>query len=341
VGGLPHLRPLTLRKGALRIGLVTPAPPGSTGGNRVTALRWARILRGLGHRVRVTQRYAGEALDLLVALHARKSAESVAAFARDHPRAPIVVTLTGTDVYHDLGRSAAARRSLALATRIVALQPLAGRELPASLRAKVRVVHQSARRPSRPARRRSDIFEVAVLAHLRAVKDPLRAARAARLLPAGSRIRILHLGAPLDPRLARQARREAAGNPRYRWLGERPRGQALRILARCRLLVLTSRLEGGANAVSEAVVCGVPVISSRIAGSVGLLGSDYPGYFPPGDTRALARLLERAERDGAFRARLAARGRRLRPRFAPARERAAWRRLIEEARRRPEGVHPS
>jgi putative glycosyltransferase (TIGR04348 family) len=320
------------RSRRLHIGVVTPAAPGSTSGNRVTALRWARLLRGLGHRVRVLQRYAGEGFDMLVALHARKSAASVAAFARARPGAPIVVTLTGTDVYGDLGGSAAARRSLALATRILALQPLAARELSAPLRSKVRVLYQSAHKPARPARRRAHVFEVGVLAHLRAVKDPLRAALAARRLPAGSRIRVLHLGAPLDPLLARRARREEALNPRYRWLGERPRSQALRILARCRLLVLTSRLEGGANVVSEAVVCGVPVISSRIAGSVGLLGADYPGYFPAGDTRALARLLERAERDAAFRARLTRRGRRLQPLFHPARERAAWRRLIEEAR---------
>jgi glycosyltransferase involved in cell wall biosynthesis len=163
------------------------------------------------------------------------------------------------------------------------------------------------------------------------VKDPLRAAMASGRLPASSRIRVVHLGAALDPRLARRARVETARNPRYRWLGAKPRHAALRLLARCRLLVLTSRLEGGANAVSEAIVCGVPVISSRIAGSVGLLGESYPGYFPPGDTRALARLLARFESDKRFRAVLTARCRRLRPVFAPARERAAWRTLLADA----------
>ena len=328
MGRLPYLRALSRRR--LRIGLVTPAPPGSTSGNRVTALRWAGILRGLGHRVRVFERYEGRArFDVLVALHARKSADSVARFAEDHPHAPLVVALTGTDVYGDIHSSRAARRSLELAHRLVALQPLAGRELPARLRRKVHVVRQSARKPDGVVSRHA--WDVCVLAHLRAVKDPLRAAVATRLLPASSRIRVFHLGAPLDARLARRARREMAQNPRYFWLGVRPRHAALRVLARCRLLVLTSHLEGGANAVSEAIVCGVPVISTRIAGSVGLLGADYSGYFPVGDTRALARLLVRFEEEAAFRARLVRRCRRLRPLFSPVRERAEWRKLLAEA----------
>jgi putative glycosyltransferase (TIGR04348 family) len=315
----------------LRIGLVTPAPPGSTSGNRVTALRWASILRELGHGVRVVERYDSRGVfDALVALHARKSADSVARFAHDHPDAPLVVALTGTDVYGDIHTSATARRSLELAHRLVALQPLAGRELPARLRRKVHVIRQSARKPPGAVPRGSS-FEVCVLAHLRAVKDPLRAALATRRLPASSRIRVLHLGAPLDPRLARRARRETVENPRYRWLGVRPRPATLRVLARCRLLVLTSRIEGGANAVSEAIVFGVPVISTRIAGSVGLLGADYPGYYPVGDTRALARLLVRFEDDLAFRTALVMRCRRLRPLFSPARERAAWSKLLAEA----------
>jgi putative glycosyltransferase (TIGR04348 family) len=296
----------------------------------VTALRWARLLRGLGHRVQVLERYTGQAGGVLIALHARKSASSVARFARDRPGAPIVVALSGTDVYGDIRTSPEARRCIETAHRLLALQPLAGRELPARLRRKVRVVYQSAQRPAGAVMRSRTAFEVCVLAHLRAVKDPLRAALATRLLPPSSRIRVLHLGAPLDERLARRARREARENPRYRWLGVRPRAQALRLLSRCRLLVLTSRLEGGANAVSEAVVCGVPVVSSKIAGSVGLLGADYPAYFPAGDTRALARLLFRIEREPALYAAMAARGRRLKPRFDPARERAAWRRLLTE-----------
>jgi glycosyltransferase involved in cell wall biosynthesis len=173
-------------------------------------------------------------------------------------------------------------------------------------------------------------FKVCVLGHLRPVKDPFRTALASRLLPPMSGVRVLHVGAALSPDMAKQARAEATCNPRYRWLGDLPRWRALRILAGSRLLVLTSRLEGGANVVSEAIAVGVPVLASRIAGSVGLLGSGYPGYFSFGDTHALAELLTRAETDATFYTKLKSWCRRLRPLVRPARERQSWRRLLRE-----------
>jgi glycosyltransferase involved in cell wall biosynthesis len=130
--------------------------------------------------------------------------------------------------------------------------------------------------------------------------------------------------------MADQARAEAVANPRYRWLGDRPRWQALRILARSRLLVLSSRLEGGANVLSEAIAAGVPVVASRIPGSVGLLGDDYLGYFPVGDTETLANLLDRAETDAGFYNGLRTWCRRLRPLVRPARERQTWGSLLRE-----------
>jgi glycosyltransferase involved in cell wall biosynthesis len=117
-------------------------------------------------------------------------------------------------------------------------------------------------------------------------------------------------------------------NPRYVWLGSVSRVRARRLLRDAVALVLSSRLEGGANVVSEAIAAGIPVLASRIPGSVGLLGARYAGYFPAGDTKALARLLYRFETDGRLRARLQRHIRRLAPRFRPACERAAWRRLV-------------
>ena len=314
----------------MRILVVTPASRGARTGNRVTALRWARILRGFGHRVTVAARYAGQPCDLLVALHARRSFPSIAAYRRRHPRAPVVVAVTGTDLYHDLRSSASARRALEMATRIVALQPMAIASLPARARRKVRVIVQSAVSPRRRPPRRNEAFEVCVLGHLRAVKDPFRAAAAARLLPPSSRIRVLHVGAAIEPGTASRARAEQRRTPRYQWIGERPHAEALKILARSRLLCLTSKLEGGANVVSEAAAAGVPVLSSRIDGSVGLLGPRYPGYFRVGDTRALAALLLRAETDPAFYAELRRGVRRLARLVRPARERAAWASLLAE-----------
>jgi putative glycosyltransferase (TIGR04348 family) len=284
--------------------------------------------------VAVLEQYAGQQCDLLVALHARKSYRSVVRYRRQRPEGRLVVALTGTDLYQDLkqptGPGLWARRSLDLADRIVLLQPEGLKDLTPAWRAKARPILQSAAGPAKQPRHRREVFEVCVLGHLREVKDPLRAAHAARLLPPESRVRVIQVGRALSPRMARLARAEMEDNPRYTWLGELPRWRAMRVLARCRLLCLSSVLEGGANVISEAVAVDTPVISSWIAGSVGMLGEDYPGYFPVGDTQALAALLRRAETDPAFLKSLRDWGRRLRPALSPARERRAWAALLSE-----------
>lgn len=325
--------------------LVTSPESRANTGNGVTAARWAGHLRALGHSVKVLagrpeRDSRSRPPDLLVALHALRSAHAIDDFRRRHPERPTILALTGTDVYRDLGLRPAVLRSLESADRIVVLQPLAIAELPRRHRAKARVIYQSVDIPAtltsvpEPSTRlttgSTTRFTIAVLAHLRAVKDPLRAARAARLLPPESRIQIVHAGAVREPRFEIQARREMERNARYRWVGDLPRARALRLLSRAQALVLSSRLEGGANVLSEAAVLGIPVLASRISGSVGLLGPDYPGYFPVGDSAALAELMERAESEPTF---LHALRRGLRPLAAktrPKQERASWRALLDE-----------
>jgi glycosyltransferase involved in cell wall biosynthesis len=175
-----------------------------------------------------------------------------------------------------------------------------------------------------------DVFEVVVVGHLRRVKDPLRTAFAARLLPAGSRVRVLHAGAALEPSLARAAEKEQRTNPRYRWLGELKPARTLGLIARARVFVLTSRSEGGANVLGEAVMCGTPVIASDIPAARAALGENYPGLFPVGDERALAAAISRAETDPKWLAELARRVRARRRLFDEPRERAEWRALLRE-----------
>ena len=314
----------------MRIRIVTPAPRGSRYGNRVTAQRWARLLRELGHSVVIAQEYKRAQCDVLIALHARRSAASIARFHRLHPDRPLVLCLTGTDLYQDIRRSKSAQRSLELADRLVTLQPLGEQELAEHLRSKVRTILQSVRPTPVGTPRRASTFDVCVVAHLRPVKDPFRAAMASRLLPASSRLRVLQVGGAMSPAMEARARAEEARNPRFRWLGEMPRWDTRRTMARSQALVLSSRLEGGANVVSEAVVEGTPVLASHIAGSVGLLGEDYPGYFPVGDTKALARLLHRTESEPAFLQELREWCNRLAERFHPDREREAWESLLRE-----------
>ncbi|MEO8493559.1 MAG: selenoneine biosynthesis selenosugar synthase SenB [Planctomycetota bacterium] len=314
----------------MRILIVTPAPPRSRKGNRITALRWARLLRELGHRVELTESFADQPCDLLVAMHARRSAESIRRFRDSRPGAPLIVALTGTDLYRDIKTNRAAQHSLELADRLLLLQPAGVDALPASLRTKARVIQQSATGLTKPPSPLHSIFEVAVIGHLRPVKDPFRAAMAVRTLPESSRIRVVHIGAALSESMAARARAEMARNPRYQWIGELSPAQTLRRLARARLLVLSSRMEGGANVISEAVAVRTPIIASFISGSIGLLGEDYPGYFEVGETSALRHLLQRAEQEPRFYAELRRRCDALLPLVKPRRERDDWERLIHE-----------
>jgi putative glycosyltransferase (TIGR04348 family) len=311
-----------------RIQIVTPAGPGTRNGNRHTATRWAAMLRGAGHRVGVTLAWNGEPCDTLIALHARRSHESIARFRQARPAAPLIVVLTGTDLYRDLPGSAEAQRSLELADRLIVLQEAALLELKKPLRRKAKTVYQSsdtALRHSPPAGR----FRIAVIGHLREEKDPFRAVCAVSLLEEKERLEVVHIGGALDPALGEEAARWMAREPRYRWLGSVPHPRALAWMARSHLLVVSSVMEGGANVIAEAARIGTPVLASRVSGNVGMLGRSYPGYYPLRDEAALARLIARAADEAGFYRRLKAALRARRRLFAPAAERSA---LLEVVR---------
>ena len=320
----------------MKVLIITPAPEGSGTGNWVTAERWANHLRALDHEVDIARHFRGQSCDLLVALHARRSAQAIKEFRAAHPALPIVVVLTGTDLYSDLPDDLQARTSVELATLLVVLNPLGGQRLEPHLRNRVRVVVQSVDVAELEAIKDTEAatgdFQVCVVGHLRPVKDPFLTAEAASGLDSTSAIRVVHLGNALTEPDRLEAERLERELPRYRWRGLVGRDEVLRVMASSRVHVLTSKMEGGANALCEAIAVGTPTLSTRIDGSVGILGDDYPGFFPVGDAPALRELLHRVETDPAFCEALKQHCVALQPMVTPATERATIAAIMKELR---------
>lgn len=285
------------------------------------------MLRASGHKVRVEVTWNGEPCDALIALHARRSHDSILRFSET--KKPLVVTLTGTDLYRDLPDSAEARASLEMAHRVIVLQEAALQELNESVRKKARVVYQSAEPRLRHAPPKN-VFRISVIAHLRAEKDPLRAVAALARLPEAE-MEVVQIGNSLDEWFGKEAQAWAAREPRYRLLGGLTHRQALGWMAKSHVLVVSSAMEGGANVIAEAARIGTPVLASRVQGNVGMLGDDYPGYYPLADDAALSMLLEKAATDRKFYQLLKKRLSGRRKLFAPAAERAALSRVVREA----------
>jgi putative glycosyltransferase (TIGR04348 family) len=313
----------------MRIVLITPYGAEQRGGNWHTAARWAAFLREAGHAVEVAIEWDGKPADLMIALHARRSFKSIRAFAERYPEQPLIVVLTGTDLYRDIRSDPDARTALDLAHRLVVLQERGRKELRPEHAAKTRVIYQSAPDILRQAPH-DGTFRVLVVGHLRAEKDPFRAALASAHLPEQSHVRILQLGRALSEDMAQAARDHESKLPRYRWLGEVTHETVLEHFATADLLVVSSLMEGGANVICEALAAGVPVIASDISGNIGMLGEDYPGYYLVGDERGLAQLISRAESDPAFYAELLRLCGKRRALMTPEREAASLRQLVEE-----------
>jgi putative glycosyltransferase (TIGR04348 family) len=297
-------------------------------GNRITAERWAKILRSLGHRVEIREDFDRRSSDLFIALHARKSARSILQIRQQFEAATIVLALTGTDLNFDLATNSAAQRSLELADRLVLLQPLGSKKVPLRYHAKIQVIYQSAHgRKLTPLKKQ---FEVCVCGHLRAVKDPFRAALAVRSLSSESKITITHLGRAMSESMKTRALRETERNSRYNWMGEVSHAKSQQILARSRLLLVSSKSEGAPSVVSEALASDVPIISTKIDGVVGILGKNYPGYFQVGNTQELRKLLLRCESDAGFYDSLISHCQDRASLIAPESELQTWAKLLNE-----------
>jgi len=306
--------------------LVTPALADANNGNWQTAQRWSRLLAPTWP-VRLCARWDGGDEDLMIALHARRSAGSALAWRTAFPSRALVLVLTGTDLYRDIDHNADAQQALAAADALVVLNEDGAARLPVALRPRCHVVLQScaARQPlAKPVRH----LRALMVGHLRDEKDPLTYLRAAERLAGRRDILLDHIGAALDPALGAAAAALAARRPGYRWLGALPHAQVRRRIQAAHVLVHTSRMEGGAHVLTEAMRSGTPVIASHIDGNLGLLGHGYPATFAVGDDHALAALLTRARDDAAMLPALARWCAERAPLFSPAAECATLHRLL-------------
>ncbi|CAM3723257.1 selenoneine biosynthesis selenosugar synthase SenB [Polynucleobacter antarcticus] len=283
----------------MNIEIVTPAAPGSLHGNRITALRWGKFIEQQGHSVAISESWSGKNRDMLIALHAYRSHDSIQRFKNAHPDKPIILIMTGTDLYRDMANCPEVLESMELANRIVLLQPSAMQSIPKKLQAKTLVIYQSVKAIKRKSLLKRD-FLISVIGHLRAEKDPFCTARSLQDITPSSKIKVIHLGKSMNPEMKALAKGYSTQLARYHWLGEKSHAETLQYLSKSHVMVISSLMEGGAHVVSEAIAIGVPVIASDIPGNRGLLGDDYLGYFPVGNAKALAAVLQKAETEPRF-----------------------------------------
>ncbi|MFV8572454.1 selenoneine biosynthesis selenosugar synthase SenB [Marinobacter sp. SBS5] len=308
----------------MNIIIITPAGPDSKAGNRATAMRWQRLLQQSGHQVAVETEYQGVQCDVLIALHAWRSAKAIKAFKAAWPGTPLIVVLTGTDIYyHQHEYPEVTYESMDLADLLIGLHDLVGKDIPKRYESKLLTLRQSADKPEAfgGSRLEPGQFHICVLGHLRDEKDSLRAAVASRHLPDDSNIIVSCAGKPHSDEWRERALQESRSNPRFRWLGELNATELGTLIAVSSVMVISSVMEGGANVISEACRAELPILASDIPGNRGLLGDDYPGYFPAKDDRALADLLVRVESDEEFLAELKKRVVELSDTFQPEQER--------------------
>ena len=308
--------------------IVTPALADANNGNWQTAKRWASLLQN-DYRVQVTGQWQGEPFDAMLALHARRSAVSIERWAREQPGKPLVVVLTGTDLYRDILDDASAQQSLELADRLVVLHEQGPTAVPPEHRGKTIVSFQSTSQRASQAKSQRHLRALMV-GHLREEKSPQTYFEAARLLADRADILLDHIGAPLDAELGAEAQSLQRSHPHYRWLAAQPHEATRRRIQRAHVLVHASRMEGGAHVVMEAIRSGTPVLASRIPGNVGMLGSDYSGYFETGDAHGLAALLVRCRDEPAILEHLETQCAARAHLFEPARERATLIALLTE-----------
>ena len=331
----------------LRVALVAPGPLDSPRGNAVTVARIARGLRGSGLAVDVLDAEspaaaAPEGAALVHAFHAHRAGPTAGALARARG-VPLVVTLTGTDVSHDLLEPAT--RPLVLdVLRAAAVVTVFHESVAAVVRAalpevapRLVVVPQSVcfepGPPESPGPALGGAPCLLFPAGIRPVKRPrFPLAPLDALARARPGLRLWYVGPVLDRDEMRRLQADLATRPWARYGGVVPHQQMPRLLEAADIVLNCSTSEGGmANAVLEALACGRAALVSDIPGNRSLVTDDVTGLLFASE----AELAEKAARladDPALRERLGRAGQALvAARFTPAVERAGYLAVYERA----------
>lgn len=267
----------------MKVCVASPYPLSDLKGNSVTTARIVTVLNEAGIEARGSHGYDGKPTDILITLHAIKGAPALFDFKKRKPKGKVVILLTGTDIYQGLPKgSKMGEDALREADRIVVRQEAAILRLPEQVRAKTVVIRSSLDPIAVKASPSQSRFIISVVGHLRPVKRPFLTIETLAQHPEWSDVEVWQIGQALDEEMRKTAEFWAEEDERYRWFGGVPRMESLALCCKSSLTINSSILEGGANAVLEAMTMGVPVLASRIEGNVGLLGNDYPGYFEEG-----------------------------------------------------------
>ncbi len=266
----------------MKLCVASPYPLNSLKGNSVTAKRTVDLLVAAGVDARASCGFDGDDADILIALHAVKGAGAVRDYRAAFPDGIVIVLITGTDLYQDLPAGAkGGRETLEASDAIVVVGEIMIKSLPPKIQEKAVVVPKSLDEITIP-RMPSGSMTLSVIGHLRPVKRPFMTIEAIARNPHW-RVEVNQVGEALTDECAAEAELWQEKDRRYRWLRGLPREESLRICAASDLTINTSELEGGPNAILEAMMIGVPVLASDIDGNRLLLGDDYPGYFQEGE----------------------------------------------------------
>lgn len=229
---------------------------------------------------------------------------------------PVVVTLHGSDVNHQLRRPIVGRllaRALADADALICVSAAmidVLRAIDPRLTRRAVVIpngFQSDDVTFRTDRRRDSVLFVG---GLRPVKNPVAVVDAFAAIADRTDLRLVMAGGgELSSELRRRVRDLGLAG-RVDLLGDVAHPDLDGLLAHARVLVMPSRSEGLPIALLEALGAGVPVVASQVGAIPRFIRPGVNGFLvKPGDSDGLARALERACAETWDHARIAAEGR--------------------------------